>query len=70
MMAPIVITQSNVPPPNYEEATKFPEYKPPDYITVVQATNQANQPDAEQPNTEATSPTNQQEQQQTQSKNV
>lgn len=39
MMTPIVITQSNVPPPNYEEATKFPEYKPPDYSTVVENAN-------------------------------
>lgn len=36
-MTPIVITQGNTPPPNYEEATKMPEYKPPEYRTVVQA---------------------------------
>jgi len=37
MMAPIVITQANVPPPNYEEATKMPDFKPPEYRVVVES---------------------------------
>lgn len=25
----------SVPPPNYDEATKLPDYKPPEYTTVI-----------------------------------
>ena len=35
-MTPIVITQGNVPPPNYEEATKLPNFKPPEYRAVAE----------------------------------
>lgn len=37
-MAPIVISQANVPPPNYEEATKLPDFKPPEYQVAMEAT--------------------------------
>lgn len=38
IMAPIVISQANVPPPNYEEATKLPDFKPPEYQVAMEAT--------------------------------
>lgn len=44
MMTPVVINRQqqqqqggNLPPPNYDEATMMPDYKPPEYRTVIEA---------------------------------
>lgn len=34
----MVVNLSNVPPPNYEEATKLPECMPPEYTSVAETT--------------------------------
>ena len=63
-MAPIVITQANAPPPNYEEATKISNFKPPEYRTVVEdnsSLNESNSSPPEQTNQIQTQTTNNQQ---------